>query len=156
MLQSEGVAVSMEKMQYSLFGVHYIKLVHTEEAAGGFMETHTMLVVSKGSGDLYLNGVRHRLKAKAICYCPPGTIADIRRTPNSSVPLELYEWQYDVWEIKERTTSRIVYGKRITARWTPASFPSPLLTRLLCWFKNYTNSSNYPESAAGDLQQTFA
>ena len=61
------------------------------------METHTMLLVSKGSGDLYLNGVRHRLKAKAICYCPPGTIADIRRTPNSSVPLELYELQYDVW-----------------------------------------------------------
>ena len=111
------------------------------------METHTMLLVSKGSGDLYLNGVRHRLKAKAICYCPPGTIADIRRTPNSSVPLELYELQYDVWEFKERTPSRIVYGKRISALMGTGKLPSPLHTRLLFWFKNYTNSSNFPESA---------
>lgn len=123
MLQSKGVAISMEDTQYSLFGVRYIKLGHTEEAAGGFMETHTMLLVSKGSGDLYLNGVRHRLKAKAICYCPPGTIADIRRTPNSSVPLELYELQYDVWEFKERTPSRIVYGKQISALMDTGKLP---------------------------------
>lgn len=123
MLQSEEVTVSMEETQYSLFGVRYIKLGHTEEAAGGFMETHTMLLVSKGSGDLYMNGVRHRLKAKAICYCPPGTIADIRWTPNSSVPLELYELQYDVWEFKERTPSRIVYGKRISALMSTGKLP---------------------------------
>lgn len=122
-LQSEGVAVSMEETQYSLFGVRYIKLGLTDEAAGGFMETHTMLLVSKGSGDLYLNGVRHRLKAKAICYCPPGTIADIRWTPNSSVPLELYELQYDVWEYKEQTPSRIVYGKRISALMSTGKLP---------------------------------
>ncbi|MCM3495691.1 helix-turn-helix domain-containing protein [Paenibacillus lactis] len=113
----------MEETQYSLFGVRYIKLGHTEEAAGGFMEAHTMLLVSKGSGDLYLNGVRHRLKAKAICYCPPGTIADIRRTPNSSVPLELYELQYDVWESKEQTTSRIIYSKRISALMDTGKLP---------------------------------
>lgn len=123
MLQSERVTVSMEETQYSLFGVRYIKLDHTEGAAGGFMETHTMLLISKGSGDLYLNGVRHRLKAKAICYCPPGTIADIRWTPNSSVPLELYELQYDVWEFKERTPSRIVYGKRISALMSTGKLP---------------------------------
>ncbi|CAM3390803.1 MULTISPECIES: helix-turn-helix domain-containing protein [Paenibacillus] len=113
----------MEDMQYSLFGVRYIKLGHTEEAAGGFMETHSMLLVSKGSGDLYLNGVRHRLKAKAVCYCPPGTIGDIRRTPNSPVPLELYELQFDVWESKDRTTSRIEYSKRISALMDTGKLP---------------------------------
>lgn len=123
MLQSEGVAASMEERQYSLFGVRCIQLDPAEEAAGGFMETHTIFLVSKGSGDLYSNGVRHRLKAKAVCYCSPGTIADIRRTPNSSIPLELYELQFDVWESKERTTSRIEYCKRISALMDSGKLP---------------------------------
>lgn len=113
----------MEETHYSLLGVRYMKLGHTEEAAGGFMKTHTMLMVSKGSGDLYLNGVRHRVKARSICYCPPGTMADIRRTPISSVPLEVYELQYDVWEFEERTTSRIVYGKRISSLMNVGKLP---------------------------------
>ena len=120
------------------------------------METHTMLLVSKGSGDLYLNGVRHRLKAKAICYCPPGTIADIRRTPNSSVPLELYELQYDVWEFKERTPSRIVYGKRISALMGTGKLPVAATHEALVLVQELYQFKQFPESAAGDLQQTFA
>lgn len=151
MLQSEGVAVSMEETQYSLFGVHYIKLGHTEEAAGGYMETHTMLLVSKGSGDLYLNGVRHRLKAKAICYCPPGTIADIRRTPNSSVPLELYELQYDVWEIKERTPSRIVYGRRISALMDTGKLPVTATHEALVLVQELYQFKQLPGVSSGRL-----
>lgn len=141
----------MEEKQYSLFGVHYIKLGHTEEAAGGFMETHTMLLVSKGSGDLYLNGVRHRLKTKAIYYCPPGTIADIRRAPNSSVPLELYELQYDVWEFKERTTSRIVYGKRISALMDTGKLPVAATHEALVLVQELYQFKQFPGVSSGRL-----
>lgn len=113
----------MEETQYSLLGVRYIKQGHAEEPVGGFMETHTLYLIHKGSGDLYLNGGKHRLKAKDVCYCPPGSIVDIQRTPPSPVPLEVYELRYEVWDLKESTTCNRVYIKNLSALMDTGKLP---------------------------------
>ncbi|GGF61943.1 hypothetical protein GCM10010912_03860 [Paenibacillus albidus] len=103
----------MEDTQYALQSIRKRRSGPSGELFSGFMETHTLWFVVSGSGDLYLDGARHPLKAKTVAYCPPGAIIDIRLAPESAAGLEVYELQVQVWELEERSGNRILFGKRL-------------------------------------------
>lgn len=113
----------MEEIQYMLQEIRRMELAgRSGQAYGEFADTHTLLIALHGSGELYVNGTKHRLKAKSLSYCPPGAIIELRQ-PDGAAPLELFELKYELWELEMQSVERAVLVKQLAAHLDSGELP---------------------------------
>lgn len=127
----------LNRFLYQLNRLRLVQYNSGDDAGDPSGESHTLLFVMEGRGDIHIDGESHPLEVGRVCCAAPGHLLQFRNVPEHSL-VRAYRIEFERFGLMEHSSVHRLFRKpgfHLDSGETPTAFTRREKTTCCCeWF----------------------